>query len=63
MKGSVDMAIVVHLDRVMVDKKYGSTKNPLRHMCLHHEELILLLPGNIEHRFYAKVPKYYDIFK
>ena len=48
---------------IIGDKKYGSTKNPLRHMCLHHEELILLLPGNIERRFYAKVPKYYDIFK
>lgn len=48
---------------IIGDKKYGSTKNPLRHVCLHHEELILLLPGNIERRFYAKIPKYYDIFK
>lgn len=62
-KNQIRVALANMNHPIIGDKKYGSTKNPLRHMCLHHEELILLLPGNIERRFYANVPKYYDIFK
>lgn len=48
---------------VIGDKKYGSTKNPIRHMCLHHQTLKVLLPNGKEQTFEAKIPSYFSIFK
>lgn len=47
---------------IIGDKKYGSTKNPLRKLCLHHEKLIIKMPDK-EMTFIAKIPPYYKIFQ
>ena len=62
-KNQIRVALANMNHPIIGDKKYGSTKNPLRHMCLHHEKLILVLPDNLQREFYAPIPKYYDFFK
>lgn len=48
---------------IIGDKNYGSTKNPLRRMCLHHRYLKLKHPfKNHTFEFESKVPKEFDIF-
>lgn len=45
------------------DTKYGSTKNPLRRMCLHASRLVLINPiTHKEMEFVSKIPKEFDIF-
>ncbi len=48
---------------ILGDKKYGSTKNPLRRLCLHASRLILTNPITKEtHEFVAKTPQEFKIF-
>lgn len=49
---------------IIGDKKYGSTKNPLRRVCLHASKLELIHPINQKLLcFESKIPKEFDIFK
>lgn len=48
---------------IIGDKKYGSTKRPLRNMCLHHRYLEIKLPNDKIMQFTAKIPDYYKIFQ
>lgn len=48
---------------IIGDKKYGSTKNPLRRLCLHASRLCLTNPITKEsHEFIAKTPQEFKIF-
>ena len=48
---------------IIGDKNYGSTKNPLRRMCLHHRYMKLKHPfKNFTFEFVAPIPKEFDIF-
>lgn len=48
---------------IIGDKKYGSTKNPLRRICLHASKLVILNPlTNQEMEFNAKLPQEFKIF-
>ena len=48
---------------ILGDKKYGSTKNPLRRLCLHAYKLCLVNPITKEnHEFVAKIPSEFKIF-
>jgi len=48
---------------IIGDRNYGSTKNPLRRMCLHHRYLKLKHPfKNHTFEFESKVSKEFDIF-
>ena len=48
---------------IIGDKNYGSTKNPLRRMCLHHRYLKLKHPfRNHTFEFVSPIPKEFDIF-
>ncbi len=48
---------------IIGDSKYGSTKNPLRRMCLHASRLVLFNPINHkEMEFISKVPEEFSIF-
>ena len=48
---------------IIGDKNYGSTKNPLRRMCLHHRYMKLKHPfKNHIFEFSAPIPKEFDIF-
>lgn len=48
---------------IIGDKKYGSTKNPLRRVCLHASHLSLLNPLTGETQYFvAKLPKEFKIF-
>lgn len=48
---------------IIGDKKYGSTKNPLRRVCLHASKLVILNPlTNQEMEFNAKLPQEFKIF-
>lgn len=48
---------------IIGDKNYGSTKNPLRRMCLHHRYMKLKHPfKNFIFEFIAPIPKEFDIF-
>ena len=49
---------------ILGDKKYGSTKNPLRRLCLHASRLVLKNPiTNQEHEFISKTPSEFKIFE
>ena len=49
---------------IIGDKKYGSTKNPLRRLCLHASKLEIIHPITKKTMlFEAKIPKEFDIFK
>lgn len=48
---------------IIGDKKYGSIKNPNRHMFLHHETLEIILPNKTVLTLKAKTPEYFSIFK
>lgn len=49
---------------IIGDKKYGSSKNPLRRLCLHANKLELVDPQTKKIRsFEAKIPKDFDIFE
>ena len=48
---------------IVGDKKYGSTKNPVRRVCLHASKLEITHPTkNILMTFEAKLPKEYKQF-
>ena len=48
---------------IIGDRNYGSNKNPLRRMCLHHRYLKLKHPfKNYTFEFVSKIPKEFDIF-
>ena len=48
---------------IIGDSKYGSTKNPLRRMCLHASKLVLINPiTHKEMQFVCNIPKEFDIF-
>lgn len=48
---------------IIGDKKYGSTKNPLRRVCLHASKLEIIHPiTNKKYTFEAKIPKEFAIF-
>ena len=48
---------------IVGDKKYGSTKNPIRRVCLHASRLVIKHPlKNIELTFEAKLPKEFKQF-
>ena len=48
---------------IIGDSKYGSTKNPLRRMCLHASKLVLINPiTHKEMEFVCNIPKEFDIF-
>ena len=48
---------------IIGDSKYGSTKNPLRRMCLHASKLVLVNPNtHKEMEFMCNIPKEFDIF-
>lgn len=48
---------------IIGDKKYGSTKNPLRRVCLHASRLVLTNPiTNQKMEFVAKIPQEFKIF-
>ena len=48
---------------IIGDKNYGSIKNPLRRMCLHHRYMKLKHPfKNFTFEFVAPIPKEFDIF-
>lgn len=49
---------------IIGDKKYGSTKNPLRRMCLHASKLEIIHPITKNHLiFEARIPKEFKIFE
>lgn len=49
---------------IIGDKKYGSTKNPLRRICLHASKLVLTNPMNKQtYTFEAKTPQEFKIFE
>lgn len=49
---------------IIGDKKYGSTKNPLRRVCLHASRLVLENPlTHEEMEFTSRIPKEFKIFK
>lgn len=49
---------------IIGDKKYGSTKNPLRRLCLHASKLELIHPINKNtFVFEARIPNEFKIFK
>ena len=48
---------------IIGDSKYGSTKNPLRRMCLHATKLVLTNPyTHKDMEFVCNIPKEFDIF-
>ncbi len=48
---------------IIGDKKYGSTKNPLRRVCLHASRLVLENPlTHEEMEFTSRIPKEFKIF-
>ena len=48
---------------IIGDKNYGSTKNPLRRMCLHHRYIKVKHPFKNKYlEFTAPIPKEFDIF-
>lgn len=48
---------------IIGDKKYGSTKNPLRRLCLHANKLVIKNPiTNQEMEFVSKLPKEFKIY-
>lgn len=48
---------------IIGDSKYGSTKNPLRRMCLHATKLVLTNPNtHKDMEFVCNIPKEFDIF-
>lgn len=48
---------------IIGDKKYGSTKNPLRRICLHANRLVIVNPiTNKEMEFIARIPREFKIF-
>lgn len=48
---------------IIGDSKYGSTKNPLRRMCLHASKLVIVNPNtHKEMEFMCNIPKEFDIF-
>lgn len=48
---------------IIGDSKYGSTKNPLRRMCLHASRLVLTNPNtHKDMEFMCNIPKEFDIF-
>lgn len=48
---------------IIGDKKYGSTKNPLRRVCLHANKLVLTNPlNNKVYEFNAPIPQEFKIF-
>lgn len=48
---------------IIGDKKYGSTKNPLRRLCLHASKLVIIHPiTKKELMFEAKLPECFKIF-
>lgn len=49
---------------IIGDRKYGSSKNPLRRLCLHHARLEILNPITKEvQTFISPIPKEFKIFK
>lgn len=49
---------------IIGDKKYGSSKNPIRRMCLHASRLVLTHPiSKKELEFIAPTPKQFKIFE
>lgn len=49
---------------IIGDKKYGSTKNPLRRICLHASKLEIIHPITKNHLiFEARIPKEFKIFE
>ncbi len=49
---------------IIGDKKYGSTKNPLRRVCLHANKLELIHPITKKHLiFEARIPQEFKIFE
>ena len=48
---------------IVGDKKYGSTKNPLRRVCLHATKLVIIHPKTKEIlEFNSNIPKEFDFF-
>lgn len=48
---------------IIGDRKYGSSKNPLRRLCLHHHRLVIKNPLTNEiQEFVSKIPKEFKIF-
>lgn len=48
---------------IIGDSKYGSTKNPLRRMCLHAKKIVFINPiSHQEMEFISEIPKEFDIF-
>lgn len=48
---------------IIGDKKYGSTKNPLRRLCLHASRLVIINPiTHEEMEFVSKIPREFKIF-
>lgn len=49
---------------IIGDKKYGSTKNPLRRLCLHASRLVIINPlTQKEMEFTSVIPKEFKIFE
>ena len=55
---------MVHIGHPIIgDSKYGSTKNPLRRMCLHASKLVIINPiTHKEMEFISKIPDEFKIF-
>ena len=62
-KNQIRVALANMGHPIIGDKNYGSTKNPLRRMCLHHRCLKLKHPfKNHIFEFVSPIPKEFDIF-
>lgn len=62
-KNQIRVALASINHPVIGDKKYGSTKNPLRRLCLHATRLVIINPLTKEKmEFNAKIPKEFKIF-
>ena len=62
-KNQIRVALADMGHPIIGDKNYGSTKNPLRRMCLHHRYLKIKHPlKNHTFEFVSPVPSEFDIF-